>query len=114
MGGSSPTKPTLNRESGIPVADTPTSHQHVPPRRGSRPVPGNAPAAIVQVAPRLLDLESAARYLGGISVWTVRDLIANGTLRRVMIPLPNGRDLRRALLDREDLDALIAKWKAPV
>jgi hypothetical protein len=42
----------------------------------------------------------------------VRDLIAAGTLARVRIPLPNGGELRRVLLDREDLDRLVAGWKA--
>lgn len=60
---------------------------------------------------RLLDLPAAARYLG-LSPWTLRELVGNGTLRRVRVPLPNGGELRRVLLDREDLDQLIARWKA--
>lgn len=67
------------------------------------PVPG--------LCPRLLDLRATATYLG-VSPWTVRDLDAAGTLKRVAIPLPNGVELRKLLFDREDLDALIARWKA--
>jgi hypothetical protein len=32
-------------------------------------------------------------------------------LRRVRIPLPDGRELRKLLFDREDLDRLIEAWK---
>lgn len=60
--------------------------------------------------PRLLDLGASAVYLA-VSPWTVRDLIAAGTLARVRIPLPNGGELRKVLLDREDLDRLVAAWK---
>jgi len=67
-------------------------------------VPGVCP-------PRLLDLDAGAAYLA-LSPWTVRDLIAAGILARVRIPLPNGGELRKVLLDREDLDRLVAAWKA--
>lgn len=66
-----------------------------------------ARAAIV---PRLLDLHGSALYLG-VSGWTVRDLEANGTLKRVRIPLPNGGELRKLLFDRADLDRLVEAWK---
>ena len=59
---------------------------------------------------RLLDLESAAAYLG-VSPWTVRDLEAAGVLKRVRVPLPDGRDLRKLLFDKTDLDRLIELWK---
>ncbi len=59
---------------------------------------------------RLLDVDSAASYLG-LSPWTVRDLVGAGTLPRVRIPLPKGGELRRLLFDRADLDALILSWK---
>jgi len=62
------------------------------------------------VEPRLLDLEAVAAYLG-VSPWTVRDLEFAGVLRRVRIPLPDGRELRKLLFDREDLDRLIEAWK---
>jgi hypothetical protein len=63
-----------------------------------------------ETAPRLMDLEAAARYLGGISVWTVRDLIDAGTLHRVVIPVGQ-REVRRILLDRVQLDELIERWR---
>jgi excisionase family DNA binding protein len=66
--------------------------------------------AVVPVAPRLLDVEGAANYLS-VSPWTIRDLIANGTLARVRVPLPRGGELRRVLLDREDLDRLVHAWR---
>ncbi len=59
---------------------------------------------------RLFELDAAAVYLG-VSPWTVRDLEAAGTLRRVRIPLPNGGELRKLLFDRADLDRLIDTWK---
>jgi Helix-turn-helix domain len=62
------------------------------------------------VIPRLLDLEAAARYLG-VSPWTVRDLEAAGVLRRVRVPLSGGRELRKLLFDKADLDRLIEAWK---
>ena len=67
--------------------------------------------AVVPVPPRLLEVDDAAAYLG-VSSWTVRDLEAAGTLRRVSIPAEGGRDLRRVLFDRNDLDRLIEAWKS--
>lgn len=60
--------------------------------------------------PRLLDLPTAAQYLG-LSPWTVRDLEAAGSLQRVRIPLPHAGELRKLLFDRVDLDRLIDGWK---
>jgi excisionase family DNA binding protein len=62
---------------------------------------------------RLLSLQEAARYLG-VSSWTVRDLVANGTLPRVTLPggTARGSGLRRVLLDRRDLDRLIETNKS--
>jgi excisionase family DNA binding protein len=54
---------------------------------------------------RLLNLEGTARYLGGISVWTTRDLIARGIIRPVRVP-----GLRRLLIDRAALDEAISQW----
>ena len=65
--------------------------------------------AIAPVPPRLLDLEAAAAYLG-VSPWTIRDLEAAGTLKRVSIPV-GSKDLRKLLFDRIDLDELIQHWK---
>jgi hypothetical protein len=64
------------------------------------------------VTPRLLDAESAARYLA-VSVWVVRDLEAAGHLSRVRLPLPGGKDVRKLLYDRADLDRLIERSKDP-
>lgn len=60
--------------------------------------------------PRLLGVGQAARYLG-VSPWTIRSLEWTGVLPRVRIPLANGRDLRKLLFDRADLDRLIELWK---
>jgi excisionase family DNA binding protein len=54
---------------------------------------------------RLLDLKAAEIY-SGISVWTLRDLIASGALPAVRPPR-----LRRVWIDRADLDRAIADWK---
>jgi excisionase family DNA binding protein len=62
------------------------------------------------IDPRLLDVHAAARYLG-VSAWTIRDLLAAGELARVTIPGPGGRDLRRVLVDRVDVDRLVERWK---
>jgi len=65
--------------------------------------------AVLQMG-RLLDLHQAAAYLG-VSPWTVRDLEAGGTIWRVRVPLSNGRELRKLLFDKSDLDRLIEAWK---
>jgi len=62
---------------------------------------------------RLLDLKTAATYLG-LSYWTVRDLVLAGKLPSVRIPRPrssDGRAIRRTLVDRRDLDEFIEKSK---
>ncbi len=59
--------------------------------------------------PRVLDLRAGAKYLG-ISYWSLRDLVINGHVPAVRLPCPragNGRIMRRLLVDRRDLDALI-------
>ena len=66
--------------------------------------------AVGHIPPRLLDLKGAAAYLG-VSPWTIRDLETSGTLRRVNVPLGMGKDLRKLLFDREDLDQLVDSWK---
>ncbi len=89
----------------------------------SGPAPGTSPSdprvssgseggalAVIAIEPRLLSLEDAARYLG-VSPWTVRELEWSGVLPRVRIPLGNGKELRKLLFDREDLDRLIDRWK---
>jgi len=83
-------------------------------RSGDRPVP---------VGARLLDLYQAATYTG-LSYWTLRDYVADGVLP--VVKLPGGRQrsrggivtrkagdgsTRKILIDREDLDRLIARSK---
>jgi hypothetical protein len=55
--------------------------------------------------PRLLDVKAAAAYLG-LSPWTVRAL----PVPRVRLELSNGKELRRVLFDRRDLDTWI-EWQ---
>lgn len=65
------------------------------------------------IAPRLLDVNAAAKYLGGISTWTVRALVVNGKLVPVRLPACRrpGKNGRRLLFAREDLDTVIDRWK---
>lgn len=65
---------------------------------------------VAPIAPRLLDLNSAAQYLG-VSTWTIRELSDNGILPRVRIPLPKAGELRKLLFDRQELDELVNRWK---
>jgi hypothetical protein len=90
-----------------------------PPRlSGTGHMTGTASSQVHQteeVAPggitrRLLDLDAVAAYLS-VSRWTVRDLEAAGVLVRVRVPLPDGRELRKILFDKADLDRLIGAWK---
>ena len=69
-----------------------------------------AQEAFAPMRPRLLDVHATAIYLG-VSQWTVRDILAGGILSRVRVPLPNHRELRKLLFDRNDLDRLIETWK---
>jgi DNA-binding transcriptional LysR family regulator len=66
----------------------------------------------VTVPPALLDLEASGLYMGGLSAWTVREYITAGLLRPVPLPSPSGKPLRRIVLAREDLDALVARWRS--
>ena len=75
--------------------------------RGTLPTLGPSSSTL---APRLLDVESAAIYLS-VKPGTVRGLVHGGVLRRVRIPLPDHGELRRVLLDRADLDRLVEAWK---
>jgi hypothetical protein len=63
---------------------------------------------------RLLDVKTAATYLGGVSTATVRGLVTDGVLAPVRMPSSRraGEQSRRLLFDRHDLDRLIEKWKA--
>jgi hypothetical protein len=64
------------------------------------------------VIPRLMDMRSAAQYLG-ISAWTLRELVLARQVPAVRSPSPLGkkRSLRRVLIDRLDLDAAVESWK---
>ncbi len=93
-----------------------SGHKAGPPRQEAQSRSGSGgdgasvQTTVVPVSARLLDLHSAAAYLG-VSEWTIRDLEASGTVPRIRIPLPNAGELRKLLFDREDLDQLIHRWK---
>jgi len=84
------------------------------------PVPGSAagqPAKSERVPARLLSLREAAGYVG-CSYWSVRDWCLAGILPTVALPplrpRPGERPkrcLRRVLIDRTDLDALVDRHK---
>ena len=60
---------------------------------------------------RLLDLKSAAKYVG-LSFWTFREMVIAGDVPQVKFKSPRsgvGRPLRRVLVDRRDLDAWIER-----
>lgn len=68
--------------------------------------PGAPQAALVApVLPRLLGLMATATYLGGLSPWTIRDMVKRGTLAPVEVP-----HVRRLLFDRVELDRVITGW----
>jgi hypothetical protein len=69
-------------------------------------------AEVWPISPRLLGLKDAARYVG-VSTWTIRGWLAAGRLARVRLPGPGGDDLGRLLVDRLDLDRLVAEGKGP-
>jgi len=76
------------------------------------------------VAPRLLSLNAAGRYLG-ISYWAVRDWVLSGVIPQVNLPCsfvqvkkagkvyraaaPTGTTIKGILVDRRDLDGLIER-----
>jgi hypothetical protein len=67
----------------------------------------------LRLVPKLLDLELAAQYCS-VSEDTVLRLINGGHVSVVKLPASRSahRDTSRALLvDREELDQEIAKWK---
>jgi hypothetical protein len=61
---------------------------------------------------RLLDLHEAGAYCS-VSYWTIRSLVDAGEIPTVKLPNPRrkGETVRRLLVDRQDLDALIETWK---
>jgi len=73
-----------------------------------RTAPPPVPAAMDD-APRVVNLREGAKYCG-ISYWSLRDLVIHGHVPAVRFPCPrsgNGHIMRRLLVDRRDLDALI-------
>jgi hypothetical protein len=92
-----------------PLANAARRLRKKPGRPVKRPQ-GRKPAEPT-IDPRLLDMPNAEAY-SGLSRWTLRGLEAAGVLQRVHITLPNGRELRKTLYDRRDLDMVIdQKWK---
>lgn len=63
-------------------------------------------ASVAPLVPRLLDLRATSAYLG-LKLWTVRELEWAGKLRRVRLEGPHGREIRKLLFLRDDLDAYI-------
>lgn len=68
---------------------------------------------VERIAPRLLDVDGAARYLGNVSKWTIRALVERGELQPVRLPSVrhSGENGRRLLFDVRDLDVAIERWK---
>ncbi len=100
----------MNQEQPLLRARRPVSRPWKPRPETPEPAGPGRCLTVAAAPPRLLDLDATAAYLG-VSPWTVRDLEAAGSLRRVRIPLPHGSELRKLLFDRVDLDRLIAGWK---
>src|SRR5262249_26073332 len=114
----------VNRVIGRPICSSrvrPSPRGRRERRERAGPMPGAADRAIMsEQTPktttldepsRLLDLRTGAKYLG-ISYWSLRDLVINGHVPAVRLPCPrtrNGRIMRRLLVDRRDLDALIER-----
>lgn len=109
---------TLQR-AGVVVETVGTSRRTVTPEvAGSTPAGHPRALSGATVAPRLLNLRAAANYCG-ISYWTMRDLVLQNQVPRVILPGQRPREgargqatLRRVLIDRADLDAKIEEWKA--
>lgn len=91
----------------LPLAAAAERLRGKPGRPRKQPAPQADPPAL---SPRLLDLADAAVFLS-VSSWTLRDLLANGTISRVRVPLPGGGGLRKILVDRQDLERVIEVWK---
>jgi hypothetical protein len=117
---------------GVLVSDRPQDIESGRHESGPCP-PRLSNATVTALAPRLLDLHAAAVYLG-VSYWTMRDMVQNGTVPVVRLtatrmdtkPRRNGKptqrvvlkagdprlgNFRRILVDRDDLDALVDRSK---
>lgn len=89
-----------------------------PPGTPGPPVPaGGGPtgragsSADTALAPRLLDVRAGAAYLG-LSTTTFRTLVAAGAIPRIRVPTGAHRgELRKVLVDRQDLDRLVETWR---
>jgi predicted DNA binding CopG/RHH family protein len=69
------------------------------------------------IAPRLLNVRQAAKYLG-CSFWTIRDYVLQGLIQVVHLPPLRARSgarqresLRRVVIDRADLDKFVEMRK---
>jgi len=89
--------------------DSDTAPQN-PRMNAERNASALATQAVTPIHPRLLDLEGAAQYLG-VSSWTIRSLLDGGKLHRVRLPGEDGKEIRKVLIDRNDLDHFIDQWK---
>ena len=70
---------------------------------------GRSSGDVVAVAPALLSVADAGRYLG-VSPRTVEGYVAAGLVVPVRLPSPRGgRHLGRVLLERAELDRLVAR-----
>ena len=111
----------LGHNAGTPGAETRAAQG---PQEGAASLPAVAPPGW----PRLMSLELAAKYVG-LSGWTLREYINSGDLRVIRPARPDtarahgirggkrtrrtvaSDAIRRLLIDRSDLDALVDRWK---
>ena len=70
------------------------------------------PRLKARIAPRLFDVDQAGDYIG-MAPRTIRAYIAEGVIPVVKPPAVVRKHERssRVLIDRDDLDALVATWK---
>lgn len=74
---------------------------------GSPGRPQDRKSFALAFVPRLMSLEIAAHYTS-LGVWSLRQLVWAGKLPVVRVPRPDGSgDMRRVLIDRNDLDQYI-------
>ena len=101
------TTPTAGRRGPlVRTTSAPPSAPHL-----VRPVAATVPALCPPApAPRLLGVTEAARYLG-VSRRTLTSLVARGDLHKVELPGPGGQPVRRVLVDREEVDHLVTRWR---
>ncbi len=105
--GADPGKPTTPAvESFLNLLAEILAKEAIREHQAAREVASPKSPVIQSSEPRLLDLPSAAAYLG-LSTWTLREL----PIPRVRPIRANGRDLRKILYDRRDLDDWIERSK---